>query len=150
MCCPSSSSAASSPRSRCPKHSLRGGAKLFLLWSPYHFSAQSLGITFLYARRHNFPLDNLTRKCLWVFIFGSFLTPSLAAEVGASMQNYYGIDIPRLGIPKALATAMNYAMLAAGFGALLLIVRIAWKNHTRIPLLVLAPESPNMSGSSAA
>jgi hypothetical protein len=27
-------------------------AKLFLIWSPYHFSAQTIGITMIYARRH--------------------------------------------------------------------------------------------------
>lgn len=113
-------------------------AKLFLLWSPYHFSAQSLGITLLYARRHGFPLDSFTRKALWVFIFGAFLFPSLRGETGG-MHSYYGLQIPTFGIPESVATAMEIAMLSAGAIALFLLIRAAWRSHRHIPLMVLAP-----------
>src|SRR5277367_3511270 len=44
--------------------------KVFMVWSPYHFSGQTLGLTLLYARRAQFPISRWNRLFLSTFIFG--------------------------------------------------------------------------------
>src|SRR5262245_50406673 len=36
--------------------------KMFLLWSPFHFSAQTIGLTVLYSRRAGVALDGWPRR----------------------------------------------------------------------------------------
>jgi hypothetical protein len=87
--------------------------KLFLLWSPYHFSGQTLGISLLYAKRAGIAFTALERKALAYFIFGTFLVPSLRAEVGISRQQYYEIYYPSLNIPSwAPDAAMGVLVLS--------------------------------------
>ena len=42
---------------------------LFLIWSPYHYSGQTLGITMIYARRAGFQIERWQRLALSTFIF---------------------------------------------------------------------------------
>ena len=55
--------------------------KLYLIWSPYHFSAQTLGLTLVYARRSGFAINQVERKVLAAFIFLTFATASARAEI---------------------------------------------------------------------
>jgi hypothetical protein len=58
---------------------------IYFLWSPYHFSGQSSGVTMIYARRNNYRIDKRERIFLSGFIFSSFLISFLW-----SLQNKYG------------------------------------------------------------
>ncbi|MEO7371235.1 MAG: hypothetical protein ABIZ69_10240, partial [Ilumatobacteraceae bacterium] len=73
--------------------------KLYLLWSPYHFSGQTLGITLVYARRTGFVIDGWLRRCLTSFIFLTFLVENAWAEVGRHVNPFYGVQYPTLGVP---------------------------------------------------
>lgn len=77
--------------------------KLFLLWSPYHFSGQSFGISLLYARRAGFDFESWERRALSFFIFSTFLVPTFAAEVGMAQREYYGIEYVPWNIPPVFA-----------------------------------------------
>jgi hypothetical protein len=113
--------------------------KLYLLWSPYHFSGQTLGITMVYARRTGFVIDGWLRRSLTAFIFLTFVMHNAWAEVGRHVNQFYGIGYPTLGVPvwlpQMLTTLMWLALAAT-------IVQLGWKIVTggpRIPLIVLLP-----------
>ena len=113
--------------------------KLYLLWSPYHFSGQTLGITMVYARRTGFVIDGWLRRSLTAFIFLTFLVQNAWAEVGRHVNPFYGIDYPTLGVPvwlPQMLTKLMWLALAAT------IAQLMWKianDGPRIPLIVLLP-----------
>src|SRR5262249_42758474 len=71
--------------------------KLFLVWSPYHFSGQSLGITLIYARRCGFQVGKWERLALSTFIYGTFMLTTARFEVEPAGSEFYGIHFPGLG-----------------------------------------------------
>ena len=113
--------------------------KLYLLWSPYHFSGQTLGITMVYARRTGFVIDGWLRRCLTAFIFLTFMVQNAWAEVGRHVNPFYGVDYPTLGVPvwlPEILTKLMWVALAATIGMLM------WKianGGPRVPLIVLIP-----------
>ena len=68
--------------------------KLYLIWSPYHFSAQTIGITLLYARRCGFAINQLERKALAGFVFLTFIVANARAEIGTATRPFYGVSYP--------------------------------------------------------
>lgn len=106
--------------------------KLFLIWSPYHFSGQTLGITLLYARRAGFHIHRLERLALSCFIFGTYFRQTIRAELSAAGSQYYGIQYPGLGLPPWSVWVAQGVMLsgAAIFAALLL---LRWVRERRAP-----------------
>ena len=119
--------------------------KLFLIWSPYHFSAQTMGIAQLYAKRADFIFSPSTRKALIFFVFGTYLGPTLAAEGYNALPSYYGITIPVFGLPADLFILYKTGIQLAGLACLVLLMRDAWKQDKRIPLMMLvAPTAQYM------
>lgn len=89
--------------------------KLFMLWSPYHFTAQSLGLSLLYARRAGYHISTNERRALAVFLYGTFLASTASAEISTSPRSYYGIIYPGLGLPWQLMIALSIVMYAGGY-----------------------------------
>jgi hypothetical protein len=89
--------------------------KLFLIWSPFHYCGQSLGISLLYARRSGHRPVSLERFFLSAFIYGTFFTRTLLAETASHHGQYYGVEYPSFGIadwvPK-VSSAWTYACAA--------------------------------------
>jgi hypothetical protein len=113
--------------------------KLYNLWSPYHFSGQTLGITMVYARRFGYKLDGWLRRMLTIFIFCTFIFQSARAEVGNVDRTFYGVTYPSLGIPAWVADVARTAMLVAVAAFIvLLFVRMAVARKFA-PLMVLLP-----------
>jgi hypothetical protein len=113
--------------------------KLYLLWSPYHFSGQTLGITMVYARRAGFVIDGWLRRSMTLFIFLTFAVQNAWAEVGQRVNPFYGVEYPTLGVPVWLPqtlTKLMWIALAATIG--LLIWKIA-NAGPRVPPIVLLP-----------
>lgn len=113
--------------------------KLFILWSPYHFSGQSFGISLIYARRHGVELDGWARKALWTFIFFSFVSTLLPSEVSTEGAMFYGVQYAGLGVPRWMPAIAEMVMYASG--ALLLAFAARWMFRARrlFPLMVLLP-----------
>lgn len=113
--------------------------KLFLIWSPYHFSGQSVGITMIYARRAGFTVGKLERLALSGFIFGTYVYMTARSEAGRGDWSYYNVAVPFLGIPDAVHEYVKYGMY--GCGALLLVLAIRWSiaNRRILPPIVLLP-----------
>ena len=113
--------------------------KLYLIWSPYHFSAQTLGLTLVYARRSGFTINQVERKVLAAFIFLTFATASARAEIGSAKSAFYGVSYPALGLHSWVPNLLSKAMWASAivFGLLM-----AWRlvrRHELIPWIVPLP-----------
>lgn len=113
--------------------------KLFLLWSPYHFSGQTIGITLVYARRCGIELRAWEQKSLRYFVYGTFLLSTIRSEVSREGAAYFGINYPSFGIPSWLADFTESAFwLSAAFFAF---STFSWRlrNHRWLPAIVLLP-----------
>ncbi len=110
--------------------------KLFLLWSPYHYSGQTMGLSALYARRAGTALEPAERRTLEGFVFGTFLASVARAEVQVNRFDYFGIAYPSFGLPPWVATACLAAMALSGVAFLILIARRA---RSLPPIVFVAP-----------
>lgn len=113
--------------------------KMFAIWSPYHFAAQSLGISLIYARRSGFFVTQPARYALSGFLFGTFFFTTAAAEVGLDKRTYFGLSYPTLGLPVEVAVWAERGMYACG--ALFLLYAVYWcvKERRLVPPIVLLP-----------
>jgi hypothetical protein len=113
--------------------------KVFLLWSPFHFSAQTVGLTVLYSRRAGVTLDGWPRRLLTVWVFGSFVAAQALGEIGRIQQTFYGIHYPSLGVPPWVGDVCLTVMYAgmAGF----LAWGLWWSVSSRrlLPWILLVP-----------
>ena len=113
--------------------------KLYLLWSPYHFSGQTLGITMVYARRSGFIIDGWLRRSLTAFIFLTFLVQNAWAEVGRHVNPFYGVQYPTLGVPAWLPQTLTKLMWIALAATIALLIWKVVNGGQRVPLIVLLP-----------
>lgn len=110
--------------------------KLFMLWSPYHFTAQSLGMSLLYARRAGYGISTNERRALAAFLYGTFLVSTARAEVSVSPQSYSGITYPGLGVPWQLVIALSIFMYAGGIHLVLSAYRRYLDGGERLPIIL--------------
>jgi hypothetical protein len=113
--------------------------KLYLLWSPYHFSGQTLGITILYARRSGFVIDGWLRRCLTAFIFLTFVVQNARAEVGLRVNAFYGVAYPTLGVPAWLPETLSKIMWFALAATIAMLLWRIVNGGQRVPPIVLLP-----------
>ena len=113
--------------------------KLFMLWSPYHFSGQTIGITLIYAMRSGIRFGKLERRILAFFVFGTYFVSTIRAEVSREGYQFYGVKYPGLGVPQWMATGCEYAMWIALVVFSLMVVYWCYKNKRVIPLVVVLP-----------
>lgn len=113
--------------------------KLFLLWSPYHFSGQTIGITIIYAMRCGIKLGSWERRILAIFVFGTYFVSNIRAEVSRQGNSYYGVDYPGIGVPQWLASLSEYAMWAALVLFVSALLYWCYKHKRIFPAIVLLP-----------
>ncbi len=113
--------------------------KFFLLWSPYHYSGQSLGISLIYARRSGFILGRLERLALTLFIFCTFLFSTARFEAGTMTGNYFSISFPPFGIPAIVPKLLGELMYVSGAVFIVLLLWWAVRHRRFFPLIILLP-----------
>ena len=113
--------------------------KLFMLWSPYHYSGQTIGIALIYAMRSGIRFGTWERRALWMFVFGSYFVSTIRAEVSRDGYDFYGIKYPSFGVPHWLATASEYAMWIALALFIAMVIGWCYKNKRIMPLIVILP-----------
>jgi hypothetical protein len=113
--------------------------KLYLLWSPYHFSAQTIGITLLYARRCGFSVNEFERKALAGFVFLTFIVANARAEVGSGHGSFYGVSFPTLGLHPWVPNLLEMAMWVCGGAFVALMAWRVVRGRGFIPPIVLLP-----------
>ena len=113
--------------------------KLFLLWSPYHYSGQTRGLSMLYARRSGFEPPRWAWLALSGFIFGTYVVSVARADSGLGRADFFGVKYPSLGLPPAAAPVLETLMWACG--AVFLAGCLLWCRKARrgVPAIVLVP-----------
>lgn len=112
--------------------------KFYLMWSPYHFSGQTVGVTLLYARRNQLPVSPWGRKLLSLFVFGTFASSLLEFEISTAGSVFYGVPYPGLGVAPQFSRVAYWLTYAAGAAWLIDFFRGAYRIR-RVPLMVLLP-----------
>jgi hypothetical protein len=113
--------------------------KLFVIWSPYHFSGQTLGITLIYARRAGFPIRPRERFVLSGFIFGTFLSQLAVVESRQGLGSFYSVSYPTLGLPAWVPDLVRGWMWVSGAAFLLFVLDWCRRNKRLLPPIVLLP-----------
>ncbi len=113
--------------------------KIYLIWSSYHFSGQSLGITLVYARRSGRQVLYWEKKILSYFIFASFFVGTFAADTGSSGGVYFGIALPGLGLHQWTVQMARYFLWAMAAGVVLVYLKWSIRDKKPAPLILLVP-----------
>ena len=113
--------------------------KLFLLWSPYHFSGQTLGITFIYCMRCGIKLSPLERRVVTSFVLGTYFLSTIRAETSREGFTFYGVQYPSMQIPELIARIAEYGMWIAFFAFIGMIIYWSYRNRRVMPLIVVLP-----------
>jgi len=113
--------------------------KLFLLWSPYHFSGQTYGITLVYARRAGVQFERFEKKAMAAFIFSTFIYQTARFESATGLVSYFDIQYPALGLPPQFVMATEYWMYGTGAALLIALARKSLADGRMIHPMVLLP-----------
>jgi hypothetical protein len=97
--------------------------KFYLLWSPFHFSGQSRGVTFIYARRLGLSFGRLERTVYSGFFTASYFRLVLGQESATGVDFLGGLSYPLFGVPSWLATGAQSMEILFGLGVLLAFAR---------------------------
>jgi hypothetical protein len=113
--------------------------KVFLIWSPYHFSGQTVGITMIYARRAGFSVGRWERLALSGFVFSTFMLLTAMAEAGQTSAQFYSVSVPLLGLPAWVPEILRVWMSICGAALLFFAVRWSVRQKRMLPPIVLLP-----------
>jgi hypothetical protein len=113
--------------------------KLFRIWSPYHFSGQTLGISLIYARRSGWKVSPWQRFTLSSFIYGTFLVGTIRAETATTLPDFFGIADHGMGLPLWLAQLAELWMYGAGGAFLVLAAFWCIRNRRPLPAIMVLP-----------
>jgi hypothetical protein len=112
---------------------------LVVIWSVYHFSGQTLGLTLIYARRAGLSISPAARRALRLFLLGVFVARVASDEAGTGERVYLGIAHSRLGLPEWLGPVLLLPAILAGA----LFLADSWRARARsgrpLPIIVLLP-----------
>jgi hypothetical protein len=112
--------------------------KMFVIWSPYHFSGQTVGISMIYARRTGFPIMPRQRFLLSGFIFGTFLVQTAMTETGQGPP-FYSVSYPAFGLPGWVPTVLRIWMFGCGAAFLIYYLIKRRPDGRMYPPIVLLP-----------
>ena len=113
--------------------------KLFMIWSPYHFAGQTIGITFVYAMRAGIKLSTLEKKVFSYFIFLTFFVATIRAEVSREGYSFYTVKYPSFAVPQWIADIAEYCLWISLLALIVLTVIWSYKNKRILPLIVILP-----------
>jgi len=113
--------------------------KLYLLWSPFHYSGQTRGLSLIYARRAGFDPGPRAWTALTGFIYGSFVASVASADARTDRPDFLGLSYPSLGVSPRLAALAAGAMWACGIVFVVLVVRWCVRERRLPPAVALLP-----------
>jgi hypothetical protein len=118
--------------------------KVFMYWSPYHFSGQTLGVTLIYARRAGFFVGKWERFTLSNVIYSSFLYMTargdmITAATDIVLPAMSDVDQYRLGLPMWVSEIILVWMILNAIGFTYLIVKWCQEQKRLLPPIVLLP-----------
>jgi hypothetical protein len=112
--------------------------KVFMLWSFYHFSGQTIGITAIYARRFGFDLGRWERRAFSGFVFLTAISWAAASD-SPNGSRYFGVQLIHFGLPPWAPQALRLLMIGFGVLVLLLVARSSVRQRRLPPAMMLLP-----------
>jgi hypothetical protein len=111
---------------------------LYLIWSPYHYSGQTVGITMIYARRSGFHIGRWERLALSTFVFSTFVLVLIHRQPNTSKE-FYGIPLLSIPFPTWFEIAVTGAMCIAAAVFIGFAVRWCLRRRQILPAIVFVP-----------
>ncbi len=111
---------------------------LFLIWSPYHYSGQTLGITMIYARRVGFDIGRWQRLALSAFVFSTFVVSLVHRQRGEPTASH-GVTLPSIPFPDWFEPVVTVIMWAGAAGFLWFVIDWCRTRRQMLPPIVLLP-----------
>jgi len=109
---------------------------LFLFWSPFHYSGQTIGITLLYARRGKFNIGRWQRLALSAFVYATVL---ISFTRRGNTSERFGVIIPVIEVPFWFKIAALAVMCAAALVFVYFMVVWALKERRLPPPIIVLP-----------
>ena len=113
--------------------------KVFMLWSFYHFSGQTIGIAMIYARRFGFHFGRWERSALYGFVFLTAISWAAASDGSPGGTHYFGVRLTHFGLPPWAPLVLRLAMVGFGVLALLLVAQSSVRQRRLPPAMMLLP-----------
>ncbi len=112
---------------------LLGG--IYILWSPWHYSAQNYGIGVMYLKRQGFGLEALDKRLLMAMLYGPFVYQLIVRNIrGYAEKLPYDIPIVTLNLPAGAVAIARGCLIAAAAAALWYLVRFV-QRYRRLPTM---------------
>lgn len=112
---------------------------LYFLWSPFHYSGQTTGITLVYARRAGIRMTNLERRSLGGVSLLTFAVRITRGAGHTTTSPYFGINYLYPAIPPWVPTVLQVALAGSSLILLGSLGRRVFFRNQRIPWIVLLP-----------
>jgi hypothetical protein len=113
--------------------------KLFLIWSPYHFCAQTIGVTLIYLRRVGVQVRLWERRVLVAMVYSTLFTLLVRSEVKPQTLQYYGIDYLSFGLPAWFLPLAGVLANVTAVGLVLCYVGWCRRSGRVLPVILLVP-----------
>jgi len=113
--------------------------KVFLIWSPYHYSGQTYGLCLMYGMRTGFSIEARLKRLIWLFIYSSYLYYVSKTENSEMQSNFEGVYFPKFALPFWLPKIFLIVWCVLGISVLVSLLLHIRKNKKPIPLLMLLP-----------
>ena len=113
--------------------------KLYLLWSPYHYSGQAFGISMMYAMRAGMTVNSQLRNALLVFVYGIYVYSIAKIESGPVGLKYFGVSYPSLQLNPVIPWIAAATVACSGFYLLWIFRDQRKKNGLKPPALMMLP-----------
>jgi hypothetical protein len=113
--------------------------KFFFIWSPFHFSGQSFGISMVYAKRAGFKMGNFERQALKIFIYSSFIGVLFRVDSYIQTSTHYNIKFLALNVPESFYDISLAVMIISGICLGFSVYKHKKKNEAALPMIVLLP-----------
>jgi hypothetical protein len=115
---------------------------LYLLWSPYHYSGQTVGLTMVYARRAGFRIGPRERIALSGFVFSTFVYGLIRMQgvlAHEGLIDFNGLSVPTFVFPDWFDRGAQAVMVVGG--VLFCGYVLAWcvRERRLLPPIVLLP-----------
>lgn len=111
---------------------------LYVIWSPYHYSGQTVGLTMVYARRSGFSIGRRERLALSAFIFSAFVYGVVHLK-GTGFTGVFGMTVPLPLFPGWLDAAVQAVMATAALTFAAFVVAWCVRQKRMLPPIVLLP-----------
>lgn len=113
--------------------------KVLFIWSPFHFSGQTIGITLLYLKRAGIQLKKWERLGVFAFAYCAFLTQTTAIETYTGVVLFSSIPYPLLGLPKWVPTFFNTGTHIIAAFLIFTAIKYKLREKKNIPWIVALP-----------